>query len=122
VLQVVTAAAEGRRAMISAARLDAGSAEGALARSASHLAVLSGGELALEGPPGELFAAARVYALTVLRHAEPLRAELSARGIDLRGGPVRFSASLPVGVAAREILAAAQAARAAVVEMVPVIG
>ncbi len=84
--------------------------------------VLAGGEVALEGPAGELFAGARVYALTVRSHAEPLRAELAARGIDLRGGPVRFSAALPAGLGAREILAAAQAARAAVVEMVPLIG
>jgi ABC-2 type transport system ATP-binding protein len=122
VLQAVTAAMEGRRAVISAARLDAGSAEGALARGASHLVVLAGGELVLEGPPGVLFAGARMYALTVRSNAEPLRAELSARGIDLRGGPVRFSAALPEGAAAREILEAARAARAAVVEMVPVIG
>ena len=122
VLQAVTAAAEGRRAVISTARLDAGSAEGALARAASHLVVLASGEVAVEGPPGELFAAARVYALTVRSHAELLRAELAARGIDLRGGPVRFSAALPAGATTTEILAAARAAQAAVVEMVPVIG
>ncbi len=122
VLQALIAAAEGRRALVSAARLEAGSAEGGLARSASHLVVLFGGEVALEGPPAELFAAARVFALTVRSNAEPLRAELHARGIDLRGGPVRFSAALPPGSSTREILAAAQAARAAVVEMVPVIG
>jgi ABC-2 type transport system ATP-binding protein len=122
VLQAVTAAAEGRRAVISTARLDAGSVEGALARAASHLVVLSSGEVAVEGPPGELFAAARVYALTVRSNAEPLRAELRAHGIDLRGGPVRFSAALPAGATPREILAAAHAARAAVVEMVPVLG
>jgi ABC-2 type transport system ATP-binding protein len=122
VLQAVAAACEGRRSLIWVARLDAGSAEGALARSASHLVVLAGGEVALEGPPGELFAGARVYALTVRSNAGPLRAELEARGIDLRGGPVRFSAKLTAGLGSRDILAAAHAARAAVVEMVPVIG
>jgi ABC-2 type transport system ATP-binding protein len=122
VLQALIAAAEGRRALISTTRLEAGGAEGALARSASHLVVLFGGEVALEGPPAELFAAARVVALTVRSNADALRTELGARGIDLRGGPVRFSAALPPGSSTREILAAAQAARAAVVEMVPVIG
>jgi ABC-2 type transport system ATP-binding protein len=122
VLQAIASASEGRRSAISVARLDAGCAEGALARGASHLVVLAGGEVALEGPPGELFAGARVYALTVRSNAEPLRAELSARGIDLRGGPVRFSAALPAGLGSRDILEAARAARAAVVEMVPVIG
>jgi ABC-2 type transport system ATP-binding protein len=124
VRDAVLAAAEGRRLLTSVARLDAGTAEGALARGASHLVVLAGGEPALEGPPGELFAltGARVYALTVRSNAGPLRAALSARGIDLRGGPVRFSAALPAGTTTAEILKAAQAARAAVVEMVPLIG
>jgi ABC-type multidrug transport system ATPase subunit len=122
VLQALTAAVEGRRAVLSVSRLDAASAEGALARSASHLMMLAGGEVALEGPPGELFAGARVYALTVRNNAESLRAELSARGIELRGGPVHFSAALSAGITTREILAAARAAQAAVVEMVPVIG
>jgi ABC-2 type transport system ATP-binding protein len=122
VLEAVAAAAEGRRAAISVARLDAGSAEGALARGASHLLVLSGGELSLEGPPGELFAGARIYALTVRSNAGALQVELAARGIALRGGPVRFSAAVPAGLRAPQILEAARAARAAVVEMVPLIG
>jgi ABC-2 type transport system ATP-binding protein len=122
VASALDAVGEGRRAVISVARLDGASAESALARRASHVAVMTAGELALEGPPAELFAGATVYALTVRSNAEPLRAELSARGIDLKGGPVRFSAALPAGVTTREILAAARAARAAVVEMVPVIG
>jgi len=54
--------------------------------------------------------------------AATLVTELLARGIDLRGGPVRFSAALPAGVTSREILVAATIARAAIVEMVPVLG
>jgi ABC-2 type transport system ATP-binding protein len=84
--------------------------------------MLTGGEVALAGSPGELFTGAQIYALTVRTNAGPLRAELSARGIDLRGGPVRFSAALPSGTTTREILAAARAAQSAVVEMMPVIG
>jgi ABC-2 type transport system ATP-binding protein len=122
VLHAIAAATEGRQALITAARLDAGSVEGTLARGASQVVVLAGGEIAAMGPPGELFAAARVVTLAVRTNAEPLRAELAARGIDLRGGPVRFSAALPHGATTREILAAAQAARAAVVEMVPLFG
>ncbi len=122
VLQAVNAAAEGRRMVLSVVTLDPASAEGALARSASQLVVLAGGEVALQGPPRELFAGARVYAVTVRSNVEPLRAELSARGIDLRGGPLRFSVALPVGTSSNEILAAASAARAAMVEMVALIG
>jgi ABC-2 type transport system ATP-binding protein len=122
VMAALLGAGEGRRVLLSAARLDAGSPEGALARGASHLVVLSGGDVAVEGPPGELFAAARVLSLTVRTNAGALRAELAARGIDLRGGPTRFAASLPEGTTPREVMAAAAAARAAVVEMVPVLG
>ena len=122
VLAALTGATQGRKAVLSAARLDPGSPEGTLARGASHLVVIAGGEIAVEGPPGELFAAAKVMSLTVLRNAAALRAELLVRGINLRGGPVRFSAALPAGVTSREILVAATVARAALVEMVPVLG
>jgi ABC-2 type transport system ATP-binding protein len=122
VMTALLAAIEGRRALVSAARLDAGTAEGTLARGASHLVVLAGGDVAVEGPPAELFAAARVISLTVHGDAEALRGELSARGIELRGGPVRFSARLPEGATPRQILLAAAASRAAVVELVPVLG
>jgi ABC-2 type transport system ATP-binding protein len=122
VMKALKAAIEGRRALVSAARLDAGSAEGALARGASHLVVLAGGEVAVEGPPSELYAAARVLAVTVRTNAEPLREALLARGIALRGGPSRFAATLPPGLGARDVLAAAASVRAAVVEVVPVLG
>lgn len=122
VMRALMAAIEGRRALISAARLDAGSPEGALSRSASHLVVLAGGEIAVEGPPGELYAAARVLAITVRTNAEPLREALAAQGIALRGGPSRFAATLPVERTARDVLAAAAAVRAAIVEVVPVLG
>ncbi|MEO7331746.1 MAG: ABC transporter ATP-binding protein [Minicystis sp.] len=122
VLQAIAAASNGRRALLSAARLDPGSAEGTLARSATTLIVLAGGAVALEGTPAELFSGATIVSLTVSRNAEALRAELSARGIVVRGGPSRFSAALPAGTGTREILLAAQATRAAVIEMVPVIG
>jgi ABC-2 type transport system ATP-binding protein len=122
VIAALGAVTEGRRAVITASRLDPASPEGALCRGADHLIVLAGGEVALEGPPGELFAGARVYSLMVSRNATLLQAELASRGIDLRGGPIRFSAALPEGTSTRDILLSAQAANAAVVELVPVIG
>lgn len=122
VLRAIAGAIEGRRALLSVTRLDPASPEGELARGASHLVVMAGGEVALEGSPGELFSGARVVALTVRSNAALFGEELAARGIELRGGPVRFSASLPAGASTRDLLAAARAARAAVVELVPVIG
>lgn len=122
VMRALYAASEGRRALVSIARLDAPSAEGTLARGASHLVVLAGGDVAVEGSPADLFAASKVVSLLVRTNVEPLRAELAARGIDLSGGPHRFAARLPAGTTPRAILAAAAAARAAVVEVIPVLG
>lgn len=122
VLSALQRFAEGRRALVTVSRLDPGSPEGALARSADHLLVLAGGEVAVEGAPADLYAGARIYALTVHQNAPSLRAELALRGIDLRGGPRRFSAALPAGTSPRELLLAAQAARATLVELVPILG
>lgn len=120
--RAIAGATEGRRAILSVSRLDPASPEGALARDASHLVVMSGGEIALEGSPGELFSGAKVYALTVHTNADALRDELAARGIELRGGPVRFSAALPAGETTRALLLASRAAAAPLVELSPVIG
>lgn len=122
VLAALSAVTAGRRAVLTVTRLDPGSPEGALARGADYLVLLTGGEVALEGVPVELYAGARVYSLTVPRNAASLQAELAHRGIDLRGGPLRFSATLPPGMSTRDLLLAAQAVKAAVVELVPVIG
>jgi ABC-2 type transport system ATP-binding protein len=122
VLDAIVQATEGRRAVFSVTRIDPASPEGRLARASSHVVVLAGGEIALEGSPSELFSGVRVYALTVHNNAESLRAELALRGIPLRGGPHRFSVELPIGGSTRDIVAAAQVARAALVEMVPLIG
>ena len=122
VLDALVQATDGRRAIFSVTRIDPASPEGRLARAVSYMVVLAGGEIALEGSPGELFTGVRVYALTVRKNAEPLRAELALRGIPLRGGPHRFSVELPASGTTRDIVAAAQVARAALVEMVPLIG
>lgn len=121
VLVAIAAATEGRRAILSGARLDPGAPESVLSRGASHVVVLLAGEVALEGAPSELFSAANVFSLTVRSNAEPLRTELASRGIALRGGPVRFSAALPDGATTTDILAAARAADAALVELVPLV-
>jgi ABC-2 type transport system ATP-binding protein len=119
VLAAVAGATEGRGALLSTARLDVDGPRGVLVRGAAFALVLSAGELAFAGPPAELAAGSRLYALTVCSNAEPLRDELAVRGIALRGGPVRFSAALPEGATTRDIVLAAARCRAAVVELTP---
>jgi ABC-type uncharacterized transport system ATPase subunit len=117
----LAAATDGRGALVSVTRIDPASVEGTLARSASHVLMIAGGELVLDGAASEVFEGAQVYGLTVRSNPDALRAELSVRGIELRGGPLRFCATLPPGVTTRELLAAASAAHAAVIEMVPLL-
>jgi ABC-2 type transport system ATP-binding protein len=122
VLAALAASTEKCSAIVSATRVDPSSIEGGLARQASYVVVLSStGEVVIEGPPGELFAGTRMYALSVRSNAELLRIELASRGIDLRGGPARFTLALPIGATTREVLAAAGAARAPIVEMIPIL-
>jgi ABC-2 type transport system ATP-binding protein len=121
VLAAVAAATEGRRAILSGSRIDPGAPESALSRGASYVIVLLAGEVALEGAPRDLFSAATIFGLTVRSNAEPFRTELASRGIALRGGPLRFSAALPDGATSTDILAAARAADAALVELVPLV-
>jgi ABC-2 type transport system ATP-binding protein len=121
VASAVAAVTDGRRAIVSATRVDPSTPEGALARGASWALLLSGGERVADGTPAELFAGARTYALSVRTNAGALREALRARGIELRGDPPRCTVALPEGATTREILAAAAEARAAVVEMVPLV-
>ncbi|WP_437755242.1 ABC transporter ATP-binding protein [Sorangium sp. So ce1389] len=119
VLAALAGATEGRGAVLTTARLDAEGPRGVLARGATDVLVLTGGELAFSGTFAEVAAGGRLYALTVRSHAELLREELAARGITLRGGPARFSAALPEGATTRDIVLAATRCRAAIVELVP---
>jgi ABC-2 type transport system ATP-binding protein len=122
VLRAVGGATDGRRAILSGTRVDPASPEGLLVRGASHVVVLAGGDVAFEGPPSELGASARLYTLLVRARVVELRAELAARGIDLRGGPQRFSIALPAGASTRDVLVAARAVDAPLLELVPLLG
>jgi hypothetical protein len=105
--------------LVSVTRLDPAAPEGPLVRSATDLAVFARGELALFGTPEEIVRGARVFRITVRSNAEALRVALEERGCTLSGGPMRFAVTLPQPIEPTEILRAAAAARAGVVEMVP---
>ncbi len=119
VLAALAAVSEGRAAVVSATRLDVGSPEHALAEGASWIGFLAGGELVAHGEPAALFAGARTYAIAVHTNVDALRLELRARGLDLLGTPPRCAVALPAGATTRDLLAAAAAAKAAVVELAP---
>jgi ABC-2 type transport system ATP-binding protein len=121
VMAAIASATQGRRALLSIGRADAAGPGGALVRGATDLLVLSGGEVSFEGAPDALVQGFRVYALLVRKRADALRDALATRGIELRGGPSRFTVALPAGVSTRDIVAAVVQAQAAVVELSPIL-
>ena len=118
----LSAATEGRRALLSARRIDPATAEGVIARAASHLVLLGDRGILAEGSPAELASGARIYHLTVAANAEPLRAALAARGLTLARGPLHFTVALPEGVTTAALIEAASEARAPIVELSPLLG
>ncbi len=101
--------------------LSSASAEAVFARTASYVAVFASGALVIEGSAEDLLDSVTVYTLDVRSNVDAFRAELASRGIELRGVAPRFAASLPAGRGARDLLEAARTARAALVEMAPLI-
>lgn len=108
-------------AIVGVTRLDPGSAEGLLARSASDLLVFGGASQLYAGAPEGLLAHARAVALTVRTNVDALRVALLERGLTLEGGPVRCAVALPEGRSSADVLAAAALARASVVELRPLL-
>jgi len=119
VLGALGVATQGRAAIISARSPSPAVPEGVLFGHATDLCVIASGEVAFCGSPSVVPRGATLWGLTVRANAEVLAGELSRRGVTLRGGPLRFSATLPEGATARDLVAAAVAARAPVVELVP---
>ena len=121
VAAALAALTEGRRALLSARRIDPATAEAALPRAATHLVFMGDTGVLAEGPPDTLTAEARVYRLTVPTNAEPLRAALAARGLTLTAGPTSFTVTLPEGTTTATLLQAASEARAPIIELAPLL-
>ncbi len=115
------AASDGRPSVVSVQSLVPGTAEGRVARAATDLAALVGGELSMVGAPSEVLGAQRLFRLTVRSNAEALREALAARGAALAGGPTHFSLRLAGDQDASFVLGVASEVRSAVVEIVPVV-
>lgn len=111
--------AGGRRAIVRVTVLAPGTPEGDFARRADHVAVFSGSSLTFFGPIGSRPEGERLYRITVRSGAEALRGALAEAGLELCGGPSRFTLALPRGRRPAEVLRAAAAVRATVVEVIP---
>lgn len=117
----LSAATEGRRALLSARRTDPATAEGALARAASHLVVMGSSGVLAEGSPLTLLSDARLYRLSVAANAEAFALALATRGLTLSGGPVHFTVTLPEEETTQAVLEAASEARAPIIELHPLL-
>ncbi len=109
-------------AIVGVSRLDPGTPEGVLARAATDLLVLRGGELIYAGAPGDVLHEAKLVALTVRSQGEALQLALSEKGVEMRGGPTRWVVALREGQSTQDIMTASAAVKAPVIEMFPVVG
>jgi len=119
VSQALVRVTVGRKAIVSTRRLLPGTPEGDLAQGATDVLVFMHGALVASGTPSEVLAGASVYGLLVRGETDELRTQLADRGLELRGGPHRFSVALPEGAGTRDIIAAVAASGVVLLEMQP---
>jgi ABC-2 type transport system ATP-binding protein len=117
VLAALAGVTNGRGAIVTADRLIPGSPEMFLAKQASDLAYFIGGTLVTRGAPPVLLASGRRFGVTVRANADALRATLTARGVEVSGGPLRYAIAVPEGWTPTDVLIAADESGASVVEI-----
>jgi ABC-2 type transport system ATP-binding protein len=122
VMNAIARVTHGRKAIFSVRKLEPGTPEGNLALGATDVLVFANGALVMEATPEELFARVRVYGVTIRKNGAAFRDELEARGLGVKGGPLRMSVTLPGETTTNEIMVAASKARAPIVEMFPIVG
>ncbi len=122
VMNAISRVTDGRKAIFSVRKMEPGTPEGNLALGATDVLVFASGALIMEATPEELFASVRVYGLTIRKNAGAFREELEARGMVVKGGPLRMSVTLSQEASTKEIMAASSRARAPIVEMFPIVG
>lgn len=122
VMNAIARVTDGRKAIFSVRKMEPGTPEGNLALGATDVLVFASGSLVMEATPEELFASVRVYGVTIRKNGVAFRDELEARGLGVKGGPLRMSVTLPQDATTKEIMAAASKARAPIVELFPIVG
>jgi ABC-2 type transport system ATP-binding protein len=122
VMNAIVRVTDGRKAIFSVRKMEPGTPEGNLALGATDVLVFASGALVMEATPEELFASVRVYGVTIRKNGSAFRDELEARGVVVKGGPLRMSLTLPGETTTKEIMAAASKARAPIVELFPIVG
>jgi len=122
VMNAISRVTDGRKAIFSVRKMEPGTPEGNLALGATDVLVFASGALAMEATPEDLFASVRIYGVTIRKNGGAFRDELEARGLVVKGGPLRLSVTLPEAATTKERLAAASKARAPIVELFPIVG
>jgi predicted ABC-type transport system involved in lysophospholipase L1 biosynthesis ATPase subunit len=119
VAAVLTAATRERNWIVTVRDLHPASPEHTVASAAADVIGFVGGKLAHHGKllgnaPGTVG-----YTLVVHGEVQALRDALSARGVSLAGGPLRYFVELGPSLGPSEVLALAHAVNAPIVELVP---
>jgi len=115
-------ASASRATVVSVDRLVPPGPEAELARTATDICVLRGGELVAHAAPGELWGGGAVAEVTVRRHGPRLHERLLARGATVRGGPTHYAVTLPDGMSLTDLLGIAASVAAPVVRCTPLLG
>lgn len=122
VMNAIARVTEGRKAIFSVRKMEPGTPEGNLALGATDVLVFASGALVLEATPEEVFSSVRVYGVTIRKNGAAFRDELEARGLSVKGGPLRLSVTLPMEATTSAIMVASSKARAPIVELFPIVG
>ncbi len=118
-LDTLNRALANRSAILSVARLSPTGPASELPLWASEVCLFGRGILLAHAAPQQLFAGARLFEVTVQDNWHALSEQLLTRGATFSGGPHHYAITLPATMGLRDILAAAVAAQAPVIDCVP---
>jgi len=121
VREAIAASTEGRAAIVFLPRVMLAGPSAELVGSATYLVALHRGRVTFDGVPSALGQGARLFAVTACGDVEAFRAELERVGAEVHGGPHQISVSLPEGLGARDIVAAAARGHAGLLACAPVV-
>jgi ABC-2 type transport system ATP-binding protein len=116
---VLQTACRDRAWVIGITRVDAGSAEHAIASDADDLLVFASGSLVRAGRLDAMLAGASAFTMTVRARGADLSTALAARGAQVSGGPARYWVELPDDLTVTDLLGISVEVGAPVVELLP---
>lgn len=119
VSQAWSAAAHGRKWVVSISNLHPGSGEAWLGQTADDVLLFASGRLVKQGRLDRMESGAVGYTLTVRARSDELLQALATRGVVVSGSGPRFYVELPANMKAQDLLNLSVDLGAAIIELVP---